>query len=165
MIGIMLSLAPFVLFGLSLAAPPAASDETRISIQVKDADVKDVIALLAEAGGVQLVLDPEVSCRLTLALKEAPLGSVLDSVLRACGLGQEQEGGILRIARVSRLSEEARQRRTLEEERLRNRPRSMSLERLSYARAQEIAPLLRKLLPDGAEVVFDARTNTLIIIN
>lgn len=161
----MQAFAPFVLFALSLAPPPSASDETRISISVKEADVKDIIGLLAEAGGMQLVLDPEVSCKLTLAIKEAPLDSVLDSVLRSCALGQEQDGGILRIARISRLSDEARQRRSLEEERLRNRPRSLSLQRLSYARAQEIAPLLRKLLPDGAEVVFDTRTNTLIIIN
>lgn len=157
-------LAPVLLAGLALAAPQP-SDETRISLTATDADVKAVVSLLSEAGGVQPVFDPDVSCRLTLALNEAPLDSALASVLHACGLAQEQEGNILRVARVSRLQSEARQRHDLKQEQERSRPRELRLERLSYARAQEIAPLLKKLLREGSDVVVDARTNTLIIID
>jgi type II secretory pathway component HofQ len=154
-----------LLLGSLVVAGADPSDETRISLTATDADVKAVVSLLAEAGGVQPVFDPDVSCRLTLALKEAPLDSALGSVLHACGLAQEQEGNILRVARVSRLESEARQRRELKQEQERSRPRALRLERLSYARAQEIAPLLKKLLREGSDVVMDARTNTLIIID
>jgi type II secretory pathway component HofQ len=146
-------LALLVLVALGLAEP-GHSDETRISIDATDADVKAVLSLLAEAGGVQAVFDPDVSCRLTLALKEAPLESALVSVLRACGLANEQEGNVLRVARTSRLQDQER-----------SRPRELRLQRLSYARAQELAPLLKKLLREGSDVVFDARTNTLLIID
>ncbi len=37
--------------------------------------------------------------------------------------------------------------------------------RLSYARAQELAPLVKKLLSERGEIVVDARTNTLIVID
>jgi type II secretory pathway component HofQ len=149
---------------VSLAAT-RPTDETRISLTATDADAKAVISLLAEAGGVQTVFDPDVSCRLTLALKEAPLDSALGSVLHACGLAEEQEGNVLRVARVSRLQSEARERRELKQEQERSRAREMRLERLSYARAQEIAPLLKKLLREGGDVVVDGRTNTLIILD
>jgi type IV pilus assembly protein PilQ len=152
-------LATLVLATLGLA------EDTRISLTATDADAKAVVSLLAEAGGVQPVFDPDVSCRLTLALKEAPLDSALVSVLRACSLGNEQEGNVLRIARVSRLQDEARQRRALREEQERSRVRELRLQRLSYARAQDMAPLLKKLLPEGSDVVFDSRTNTLLIID
>jgi type IV pilus assembly protein PilQ len=157
----MLQVALVALF-LADAQP---SDEARISLSATDAEARAVISLLAEAGGVQAVFDPDVSCRLTLALKEAALDSALASVLRACGLGNEQEGNVLRVARLSRLQEEARQRRALREEQERSRPRELRLERLSYARAQELAPLLKKLLREGSDVVFDSRTNTLLIID
>lgn len=159
----MLYVAPLVLAVLGLAG--AQQGDTSISLTATDADAKAVLSLLAEAGGVQAVFDPDVSCRLTLALKEAPLDSALVSVLRACGLGNEQEGNVLRVARVSRLQDEARQRRALREEQERSRTRELRLQRLSYARAQELAPLLKKLLREGSDVVFDARTNTLLIID
>jgi len=153
------------LLGLALLRALPVPDETRVSLEAKDGDVKSVVSLLAEAGGVQPVFDPDVSCRLTLALKEAQLQRALESVLRACALGAEQDGKVLRVARVGQLEQEARQRRALKEEQEKSRPRELTLERLSYARAQELAPLLKKLLPAGSDVVFDARTNTLIIID
>lgn len=149
----------------ALAAAPPVSGQGLVALQAKDADARSVIALLAEAGGLQAVFDPGPGCRLTLALEAAPLESALDSVLRACALGVEQEGGVLRVAPVERLREEARQRRALREEQEANRPRRLRLERLSYARARELAPLLAKRLPPGGEVSFDERTNTLIIVD
>jgi type IV pilus assembly protein PilQ len=163
MIGTVELLAFAVAVGLAGAAP--ASGESLISLQAKDADVRDVVSLLAEAGGVQVVFDPGVACRLTLAFEAAQLESALGSVLRACGLAVEQEGNVLRVARLERLREEARQRRALREEQDVGRPRRLQLERLSYARARELAPLLQQQLPPGAEVTFDERTNTLIVIN
>lgn len=159
-----MTLARLVLGSLAWTATDPSS-ETRISLTATGADAKAVVSLLAEAGGVQTVFDPDVSCRLTLALKEAPLESALDSVLHACGLAREQEGNVLRVARLSRLESESRQRRELKLEQERSRSREMRLERLSYARAQELAPLLKKLLRDGSEVVADPRTNLLIIID
>jgi type II secretory pathway component HofQ len=35
--------------------------------------------------------------------------------------------------------------------------------RLSYAKAAEMAPLVKKFLSPRGEVIFDARTNTLIV--
>ena len=35
--------------------------------------------------------------------------------------------------------------------------------RLSYAQAAELAPLIKKFLSPRGEVIFDARTNTLIV--
>ena len=50
-------------------ADPSVQDrETLIDLDVKDADVLDVLRLLAEVGGFNLVADPDVSCDLTLKL-------------------------------------------------------------------------------------------------
>jgi type IV pilus assembly protein PilQ len=152
------------LLALLCALPLApAETEARVSLDLRDAEVLDVVRLLSEVGGFQLVVDPGVSCRLTLSLKRAPWPTVLKLALKSCGLGYEEEGGILRVAEVRRLAEQARAERQLGEARQQARERSVTSFRLSYARASEMAEVLRKTHP-AAQVTFDARTNTLIVV-
>ena len=148
---------------LTLAA--AASGEARVSLDAKDAPVQDVVALLAELGDFQVVFDPDTQCRLTLKLHEARWQTVLQTTLRACGLGQEEAAGVLRVAKASRLAEEAAARRRLDEERAAGGPDRLALFRLSYARAESLAPLLKSRLPPGSAVTWDSRTNTLIVVS
>jgi len=153
--------------GLATSAPaigtPSASTETCISIDFKDADILDVVRLMAEVGSFQVVVDPGVACKLTLKLKEVPWDAALDVALRSCGLGQDAENGIVRVAPVAKLTEEAAARRKLAEERKLDRPLRTTRYRLSYAKATELAPLIKKFLSPRGEVVVDPRTNTLII--
>jgi type IV pilus assembly protein PilQ len=161
---LVLSLA-FTSYGVALAedVKPSTSAETRISIDFKDADILDVIRLMAEVGSFQVVVDPGVSCKLTLKLKEVPWDAALDVVLRSCGLGQDAENGIVRVAPVAKLTEEAAARRKLADEQKLDRPLRTTRYRLSYAKAAELAPLIKKFLSPRGEVVVDPRTNTLII--
>jgi type IV pilus assembly protein PilQ len=153
---------------LALAVPPAPAgpgEEANISLDVKDADVVDVIRLLAQVGGFQVVIHPGVSCELTLSLKEVRWPTVLDLALKTCGLGQDTEGNVVRVAKVAQLTAEAAERRRLDEERSLAAPAQVTFQRLSYARAQELAPIVERFLSPRGEVVYDARTNTLIIID
>jgi type IV pilus assembly protein PilQ len=149
--------------GMSAETRSAAGAETRISLDFKDADILDVVRLMAEVGNFQVVVDPGVSCKLTLKLKEVPWDTALDVALRSCGLGQDAENGIVRVAPVARLTEEAAARRKLAEEQRLDRPLRTTRYRLSYAKAAELAPIIKKFLSPRGEVVVDPRTNTLII--
>lgn len=151
------------LLGLALAA--AGTEEARVSIDVREAPIVDVIRVLAEVGGFQTVIDPGVTCPLTLKLTAVRWVTVLDLALRACGLAREEEGGIVRIATPARLLAESVDRRKLEEEREASRPKDLRLVRLSYARAETLAPLLKRLLSPRGDVSYDARTNTLLILD
>ena len=153
-LGLLLSL------GLVSASP---STETRISLDFKDADILDVVRLMSEVGSFQVVIDPGVSCKLTMKLKEVPWDAALDVALRSCGLGHDTQNGIVRVAPVAKLTEEAASRRKLAEEQRLDRPLRTTRYRLSYAKAAELAPLIKKFLSPRGEVVVDPRTNTLII--
>lgn len=155
--------AGFLALAALLAAPP--DQEARVSVDVKEAPIVDVVGLLAEVSGFQVVIDPGVSCKLTLKVTELRWVQVLDLALRTCALGREDENGIVRVAPVARLFEESSARRRLDEEKRLAAPRSVTRFRLSYARAQEMAPLVKRFLSPRGEVVFDTRTNTLIIID
>jgi type IV pilus assembly protein PilQ len=123
------------------------------------------VGALAEAGGLQAVLDPGISCRLTVKFAGVTYGEALDNVLRACGLGYEAEGTVVRVATRARLAQEGAERRRLTEAQRQAAPRGERRVRLSYARASQVAPLVKKFLSPRGEVAFDERTNTLIILD
>jgi type IV pilus assembly protein PilQ len=147
----------------ALARGSGAQGEARVSVDVKDAPVVDIVRVLVEAGGFQVVFDPGVDCRLTTKLNKARWPQALDAVLSACGLGREEEGAILRVATLSQLREEAASRRRLQEEQRATPSGRLALFRLSYARAQEMAPVLERILSPVGRVSYDARTNTLLV--
>src|SRR5262245_43240621 len=124
---------------LALLAATTAG-EARVSLDVKDGALRDVVGLLVEVGGMQVVLDPDVECKLTLKLHETRWRTALETTLRACGLAHELEAGILRVAKPARLTEEAAARRRLDEERGQGGEARLETFRLSYARAEAIAP-------------------------
>jgi len=158
----MQQVAPLLL-SLALTASPAPRAETRISIDVKDADIVDVVRLLAEVGSFQVVVDPGVACKLTLKLNEVPWDTALDVSLRSCGLGQDDQNGVVRVATRAKLTAEYAEERKLAEERRLSGPLRTTRYVLSYAKAQDLAPVIKKFLSPRGDVVYDARTNTLIV--
>jgi type IV pilus assembly protein PilQ len=162
----MTTLALFLAAAVASPAPrPAAAPatETKISVDFKDADILDIVRLMAELGDFQVVAHPGITCKLTLKLKEVPLQTALDLALKTCGLGYEEQSGIFRVAPVATLAAEHAAQRKLAEERRLSGPLRTRTYRLSYARAAEMAPLVKKFLSPRGEVIFDARTNTLIV--
>jgi type IV pilus assembly protein PilQ len=154
----------FLALSLAQASPPRSSEETLIDIDVRDADAQDVLRLLAEVGGFNLAVDPGVSCKATLKLKQVPWPQVLELVLRTCGLEQEWLGeNLVRVATAEDLRREYEARRKYEEEKSLAGPLETRYLRLAYAKARDMAPLLERFLSPRGSVVFDERTNTLIV--
>jgi type IV pilus assembly protein PilQ len=163
---------PCLLLSLTLASPAIAAAsavpatppaDARVSVDLRDVDIVDVTRLFADASGFQLVVDPGVSCKLTLKLDQVPWSAALDLALKVCGLGSETDNGIVRVAQIAKLTAETEARRKFEEGHRLDRPLHTTIQRLSYAKAAELAPLLKKFLSPRGDVVADPRTNTLII--
>lgn len=141
----------------------AEAPEARVALDAKDAPAADIVRVLAEAGGFQVVFDPGIACKLTLKIQQASWRTVLDASLAACSLGFEEGGDVLRVAPVSRLREEAEARRRLDAERAARPQDRLALFRLSHARAEQMAPLLDRAIAPSGRVSYDARTNTLLV--
>jgi type IV pilus assembly protein PilQ len=150
-------LALVLLVGL---AATAAERDVLIALDVKDAQAPEIIQVLAETAGLQVVFDPGLSCRLTLKLNAVSYERAFETVLRACRFDYEGEGNVLRVATIARLSQEASERRRLADAQREAAPRREVRLRLSYARATEMATLLKRVLSPRAEVVVDERTHT-----
>jgi type IV pilus assembly protein PilQ len=101
-------LAPaiIVLIGAMLAAPPrarAGSDPCRpgakhrgapVDLDVKDADLHDVMRLLADVGGINLVIASDVRGKVTLRVKRVAWDLAACTVTRVHRLAITHERGI-----------------------------------------------------------------------
>src|SRR5262245_38849180 len=135
-----------------------------VSLDFQGADLRAVLRTFAEISGLNIVIDPAVQGTVDVALRDVPWDQALDIILRANKLGYIVDGTIVRIAPLTTLAEEESQRRKLGEEQALAGTIEVLTKTLSYAKAEELQPLLTKsaLSPRGI-VQVDARTNTLII--
>ncbi|MEK7798280.1 MAG: type IV pilus secretin PilQ, partial [Acidobacteriota bacterium] len=135
----------------------------RISLNFKDADLKDVFRLFHEITGYNIVLDPAVAGTLTIVLENVPDDQALDIILKNNGLDKVFENNVIRIATTSKLASEASARKALlEAQQLEEEPITFTRS-LSYAKAEAVTPIIKKIMSKRGDVIMDARTNTLII--
>src|SRR5262245_59799408 len=122
-----------LLLAALLLSPIQESGETLIDIDVREADVQDVLRLLAEVGGFNLAVDPGVSCISTLKLSQVPWPQVLELSLRTCGLEQERLGeNLVRVAPAEEIRKEYEARRKYQEEKALAGPLETRHVRLAY---------------------------------
>ena len=134
-----------------------------ISLDFKDGDIQDIFRLFADISGLNIVVQPGVSGRITLVLTEVPWDQALDLILKSHRLGYLVEGNVIRIAPLGELAQEEAERRRLAEEQALAGDLSTMLRELSYARASDVQGLINRNLSARGDVVIDDRTNTLII--
>jgi type IV pilus assembly protein PilQ len=114
-----------------------------ISLNVVNADIRDILNYITEQYGVNFVVDQSVKqVPVTINVTDVPWNFALDSILKANRLGIEVTGNILRVATLDVLKEEAKiraeeegARAALKEAQLSNAPLVTEFIRLNYARA------------------------------
>jgi type IV pilus assembly protein PilQ len=138
-----------------------------IDLKVTNADVTEVLRTFAQISGLNIVVQPGVTGTVTAELENVPWDQAFEEVLKINNLGYEREGNVIRIAPTEVLRREAQERQQLAQARALVIPLRTVMRRLSYARAHEVANLLRSgqagLLTQRGSVIVDERTNTLII--
>jgi len=130
---------------------------------LKDVDLKDFFRLIHEISGLNVVLDPAVKGSLTIVLDEVPWDQALDIVLQNNSLDKQLSGNVLRIASRDTLKKEAETQRDLEKAQAEAIAPVTVPRVLSYAKAAALAPTLKKFLSSRGDILYDDRSNQLII--
>lgn len=115
----------------------------RISLDLKDADVHNVLRLIADVSGLSVVVTDDVEGKVTMRFAETPWDEVLDATLGSLGLGSRRTGRTLRISTLQRLREEDEEAKRGEEARAEIEPLYTEYLRPGHASAEEIAQILR----------------------
>lgn len=134
-----------------------------ISLQVKDADVRDVVNFLAEESGANVVMSDDVSGKISLKLRKIPWDQALVTVMRSKALGYVRQGNVLRISTMKALQAETDAANKLIESQKAISPSVVQVIPISYAAVEDIKKSAEPFLTGTGKVVTDARSSTVIV--
>jgi type IV pilus assembly protein PilQ len=143
--------------------PSKEYEGRRISLDFKDADIGNILRLIADVSDLNIIAGEDVSGTVTVRLVDVPWDQALDVILMTKGLGFMRIGKVLRIAPLKDLKKEEEDR--LQERRAKEKLEDLvvKLQPVSYANVKEVQGLVKKLLSPRGTVNIDKRTSTLII--
>jgi type IV pilus assembly protein PilQ len=142
----------------------------RISIDLQGAEVEHVLRLISEISGYNLILDDEITGKISLKLVDIPWDQALDLVLLQRGLGMVIKGNIMRIASTTKLEAERAQLQKAREAAIQAQvsmqnlaPLKTEYMQINYNTAAEFEGKVKAMLTGRGSASSDSRTNILIV--
>jgi type IV pilus assembly protein PilQ len=138
-----------------------------ISLDFQDVPVRQVLQIIAQVNGFNLVTTDTVTGNVTISLSGVPWDQALDMILKIKGLDKRLEGNILLIAPTEELTARETQQLQAKQQVAELAPLISTNIQINYAKASEMAVILKNadntiLTPRGT-VAVDERTNTLLL--
>jgi type IV pilus assembly protein PilQ len=162
--------SPVAESGAFLPGMPAAQQRRqqayqgrRIDLDLKDADVHNVLRLLADVGQVNIVTADNVSGSVTIRMRNVPWDRALDVVLQAKSLGMVRGGNVIRVAPMADLQKEREMALERRKQEYQLTPIETRLVPVSYAQAGDVQGRAKDMLSPRGSIAVDDRTNLLII--
>jgi len=134
----------------------------RIDLDLKDADIHNVLRLLADVGRVNIITADNVSGSVTIRMRNVPWDRALDVVLQAKSLGMTQEANVIRVAPLADLEKEREMAIARRKQEYELTPVETRLIPVSYATAGDVQARAKDLLSPRGSIAVDDRTNMLI---
>jgi type IV pilus assembly protein PilQ len=135
----------------------------KLSLDFKDADIKNILRLIAEVSDLNIIVADGVTGKITMRLVDVPWDQALDLILQSKSLGMARAGNVVRVAPLEALKKEVQTE--LEARRAKEKLEDLVLELIpiNYASGKEIMPQVKGVLSERGDVKIDERTNILIV--
>lgn len=153
-------------FDFRLTSIPGATKTYRgqlVSFDFKDADIRDVLRIISDISGLNMIISRNVTGTVTLKLTNVPWDQALDVILEDAGLGAFIDGNVLRVAPIGTLQARQKAVKKAAETSEELEPLITKQVFVNYATAEELIPLVDPLLSDRGELRVDIRTNSILI--
>lgn len=134
-----------------------------ISFNFQDIPIKNVLQLVAQKMGVNLVVSDTVKGNITLRLADVPYDQALDIILKTKGLDKRVNGNVMLIAPFEDLVKREEQELNSKEKIKTILPLNHATIQIKYAKAKVMSEILKNFLSERGTIVFDERTNKLMV--
>jgi type IV pilus assembly protein PilQ len=138
-----------------------------ISLNFQNIETRAVLQLLADFSDFNIVTSDSVTGALTLRLNNVPWDQALDLILKTKGLDSRVRGNVIMVAPTDELAEQERLLLESSQEIEDLSPLVSELLQVNFAKAAEVATLLKKddvsMLSPRGRVTTDERTNSVLI--
>lgn len=137
----------------------------KISLNFQDIKVRAVLQLLSQFTGINIVASDSIKNSITLHLQQVPWDQVLDIIIKTQGLTKKQMGNVILVAPIDEMAARDKQELQAIQDVSALTPIRSELIPVRYAKAEDIAKLLKgeknSLLSSRGQLSTDTRTNTL----
>jgi general secretion pathway protein D len=141
------------------------ADDDEHVLNFKDADIRALITAVADMTGKNIIVDPQVSGRVTVISNQALSGDevweVFQSILRVHGYTAVSDERTVRIIPDVNARQDGRV--PVDDMRAGGDDPVTRIIQLEHVRAAEVSQLLRSLLPQSAYMAYHEPTNSLIV--
>jgi len=119
---------------------------------------------MSEISGLNIIVNPGISGKVSLSVKEVPWDQALDLILKTQGLGYTVDGNVVRIARLSDLQKEEQEMRNLKKEKELSGEQTSWQGRLSYLDTDQVKAVVEKtVLSDKGTFISLGAGNVFIV--
>ncbi|MBX2869962.1 MAG: type IV pilus secretin PilQ [Acidiferrobacterales bacterium] len=117
----------------------------RLSLNFQQISVRAALQVIADFTGLNFVTSDAISGNLSLRLKDVPWDQALDVILQTKGLAMRQKGNVVWVAPAEEIAAKERQALEARQEVGELAPLVSELIPISYAKAEEIADILKSV--------------------
>tara|TARA_R110000868_G_scaffold55424_8_gene172372 strand:+ start:35001 stop:36821 length:1821 start_codon:yes stop_codon:yes gene_type:complete len=138
----------------------------RISINVKAVPVSDILKMISDVSGFNVILTDDVKKTepLTLSLTNVPWDQALDTILTLNKLVAKKNGKILIVQSLQRATDDKKQEAESKLAALSTEPLVTKIFPVSYATTKELSTIIASYITkERGSIAEDIRTNSLII--
>ena len=135
----------------------------KLSLDFKDADIKNILRLIAEVSNLNIIAGEDVKGKVTVRLVDVPWDQALDIILQSSDLGKVKIGNVIRVAPTDKLKKEEEE--SLAARRAKEKLEDLGTELISvnYATAKDLEEQIKGILSERGSVTVDERTNVLVV--
>jgi len=76
----------------------------RVTLDFKEADIRNVLKIISYKAGVNIITTPEVMGNVTIRLVDVPWQDALDAIVKTYGFGYDKQGNIITVAPMDKLT-------------------------------------------------------------
>jgi len=117
----------------------------KLSLNFQKISVRDALQVLADFTGLNFIISDSVTGNITLRLKDVPWDQALDIILRTKSLGMRKQGNVVMIAPETELAAQEKAELEAKKSKRELEPLVSELIRINYAKASDIAALLKSV--------------------
>ncbi len=142
------------------AIKPDLNAMENVTLDFKDADIRNVLKIIAIKAGVNIVATPEVIGNVSIKLVDVPWEKALDVILKTNNFGYEWTSDkVIMVATLEKLTLQ----RKAQVEATENEPQVTEVFVLNFSKAENIKTTLDKLISAKGKIVLENRSNAIII--
>lgn len=158
-----------LLLAVAMIGPSAAQEQHDPSVPIKNlqfqaADIKSVLTFLADYGGINVVIAPNVTGTVTIKLKDVQWRTAMDIIGRTYGLAiVDEDEGYIRVLPADLYRKEITEMEKHRKETMELASLETRIVKISNSTSDDVVKAVKSLMTERGVASSDSRSNSIIL--